>query len=55
MQVRRALEKAKDLDIRVIAVAHGACWRTYIPQAVAAYKSWAYGYVMMMISSHHEQ
>ncbi len=39
-QVKKTLEQAAGLDIRIIAPAHGVIWRKHIGRIVAAYKDW---------------
>lgn len=40
-QVQKALETVADLDIDIIAPAHGIIWRSHVPEIIAAYKKWS--------------
>jgi flavorubredoxin len=40
-QYQSALEKVKDLDIRMLATAHGIIWRTMIGEILAKYSAWS--------------
>ncbi|HBT75402.1 MAG TPA: MBL fold metallo-hydrolase [Planctomycetaceae bacterium] len=42
-QVRSTLEKAKTLDITMIAPSHGLIWRKHIPEILAKYRDWSEG------------
>lgn len=38
--IAQTLEKAKDLQIEMIAPSHGVIWRSHIAEVLAAYKKW---------------
>jgi len=42
-QVAALLKKTADLDIRMIAPAHGLIWRSHVPAILEAYGNWAAG------------
>ncbi len=41
MQVRKALDAVKGLDIKLIAPSHGIIWRSYIKEIIEEYEKWS--------------
>jgi flavorubredoxin len=42
-RVLKTIEKVKDLDIKILATAHGAIWRTDLGKIIKCYQDWANG------------